>query len=316
MRHPVYILAAAVFLAAAGCAVTTAYKNDDAAPGMDAVAIEGVPAFKQAQNQCGPAALASVLVWSGIDVHPSDLSEKVYDPGENGTLQISLVAAARRHGRVAYEIDGMDELRTELTAGNPVLVLMNQGLSWWPVYHYAVVSGLDPLNNHVVLAAGKAYKETMRQSHFRRMWDRGDNWGVVVVCPETLPATATEARWLDAVYGLELAGRHEAALDGYSTGLAAWPESLGAMMGKANALYALDRLSAAGDVLARAAEAHPDAGPVFNNLARVKLDQEELSAAVDAAVRAVEIGGPHKDAYMKTLESVHEAMALDPSATP
>ncbi len=316
MRHPGYILAAVVLFAAAGCAGTAAYKTDIALHDMEAVAIEGVPAFKQAHNQCGPAALASVLVWSGIDVRPADLAEKVYDPGVNGTLQISLVAAARRHGRVAYEIDGMDELRAEFMASNPVLVLMNQGLSWWPAYHYAVVCGLDPANNHAILAAGKAHKEKMRLSHFRRMWDRGDNWGLVVVCPETLPATATEARWLDAVYGLERAGRHEAALNGYSTGLAAWPESLGAMMGKANALYALDRLSAAGDVLARAAEAHPDSGPVFNNLARVKLEQGELGPAVDAAVRAVEIGGPHKAAYIKTLESVHEAMVFDPPRPP
>jgi tetratricopeptide (TPR) repeat protein len=307
MRRLQIYLAALICLSAAGCAGTP-FNTHDMAPGRDVIEIEGVPAFKQAENQCGPAALASILVWSGVDVTPSDLSEKVYDPESKGSLQISLVAAARRHGRVAYEINGMDALLSELAAGNPVLVLVNQGALWWPFYHYAVVCGYDPVNMQVILAAGDAHKERMRISQFQQIWKRADAWGLLVLRAEALPATADEAKWIESVYGLELAGRHEAALSGYSAALRQWPEALGAMMGRANTQYALGMLESAGETLMRAAAMYPDSGPVFNNLAHVMLEMGEYDAALEAAVRAMDIGGPHMSAYLRTFENVRSVM--------
>ncbi|MGW8313838.1 MAG: C39 family peptidase, partial [Desulfuromonadales bacterium] len=63
--------------------------------------IDDVPFFAQEEFQCGPASLAMVLNWSGIDTQPSDLTPEVYSPGRKGSLQASLIGSARRHGRVA-----------------------------------------------------------------------------------------------------------------------------------------------------------------------------------------------------------------------
>jgi tetratricopeptide (TPR) repeat protein len=307
MKRLQIFLAAVICLLSAGCAGTP-FTAHDMTPNRDVIEVEGVPAFKQAENQCGPAALASMLVWSGVDVTPSDLSEKVYDPESKGSLQISLIAAARRHGRVAYEINGMDALLSELSAGNPVLVLVNQGALWWPFYHYAVVCGYDPVDMQVILAAGNEHRERMRSSRFQQIWNRADAWGLLVLPPQTLPATADETKWIEAVYGLELVGRHEEALSGYSAALEQWPHALGAMMGRANTLYALGRLESAGETLMQAAAMHPDSGPVFNNLAHVMLEMGQFDAALEAAARAVDIGGPHMPAYLRTFENVRSAM--------
>jgi hypothetical protein len=58
-----------------------------------------------------------------------------------------MIGAARRHGRLAYLITGPDSMFEEVAAGHPVIVLQNLGLSWYPVWHYAVVVGYDQLGS-------------------------------------------------------------------------------------------------------------------------------------------------------------------------
>lgn len=304
------VLAAALLVVLAGCAGRTCYRVPDENVGPDAVHIPGVVAFEQEDDRCGPAALASMLTWSGLDIRPSDLEEMTWDPGAAGSLQASLVAAARRHGRIAYEIQGMERLEEELRVGFPALVLLNQGLSWWPAYHYAVVASLDPKNGFVVLASGEPCLEQIPFSLFRRMWDRADNWALLVIDPVSgrLPASVSPDRWVEAVYGLERAQQHEAARAGYAEALKRWPDQPGALMGKANTLYALGKVCAAADVLALAASVHPESAPILNNLAHVRLAMGNPEAALEAAERAVAIGGAHADAYRETRKKVRAAL--------
>jgi hypothetical protein len=49
--------------------------------------IASVPFFPQDEYQCGPAALAMVLAWSGLNVEPAELTEKVYTASLKGSLQ-------------------------------------------------------------------------------------------------------------------------------------------------------------------------------------------------------------------------------------
>jgi len=310
MRRFFPVLAAAFLIVSAGCAGRACYRVPDEAVGPDAVHVPGVVAFGQEDGRCGPAALASMLTWSGLDIRPSDLEAMTWDPDAGGSLQASLVAAARRHGRIAYEIHGIKRLEEELAAGFPVLVLLNQGLSWWPAYHYAVVASLDTKNGFVVLASGEPCLEQFPFSLFRRMWDRADNWGLLVIDPASgrLPASVSPDRWVEAVYGMERAQQHEAARAGYAEALKRWPEHPGALMGKANTLYALGKVCAAADTLAFAASVHPESAPILNNLAHVRLLMGNPSAALEAADRAVAIGGAHADAYRETRKKIRAAL--------
>ena len=89
-----------------------------------------VPFFPQEEYQCGPAALATVLSASGSRVAPEDLVAQVYLPERKGSLQVEMLAAARRHGRVSYQLaPRLEDLLRELAAGNPVIVLQNLGVS-------------------------------------------------------------------------------------------------------------------------------------------------------------------------------------------
>ncbi|MCF8110982.1 MAG: PA2778 family cysteine peptidase [Desulfobacteraceae bacterium] len=305
------LLAVFLVLAVAGCAGTRCYIPTEGSTGRDVIHLDGVRVFEQDKYRCGPAAMASMLAFSGVELLPRDLEQTVYDPESRGSLQVSLVAAARRNGRIAYEIKGKDILLESLCAGFPVLVLLNKGFSWWPVYHYSVVTGFDRKEGFFIIAGGTACEEMVPGSLFMRMWRRADFWGLLVLAPDDIPPAADPDKWIKAVYGLERMGAYEAALSGYKAALEKWPDAAGAMMGKANTLYAMGKTEEAAGVLERAAKIYPESGPVLNNLAHVKLELGELEKAFDAAVRAVKTGGPNADTYRQTLQSVKKAMNED-----
>lgn len=287
-----------------GCAPHTLHTQPDWESRPESIKIRNVPAFAQNTHQCGATALASMLCWSGIQTSPEELAPQVYDPKRKGTLQNSLLSAARRQGRVGFQIHGPHVLPKELQAGHPVLVLLNQGLTWWPVWHYAVVCGYEGPNQKIIMAGGKPSKEEISWSKFHRMWLRADEWGLLVLPPDELPATASAPEWLRAVHGLELAGKYEQALTGYAAALQRWPFELAAMMGMANSLYALGRLEEAESTLRQAVKIHPDAGPAFNNLAQVLLEQGKIQAAQQAINTALQLGGPYTESFQETRTAI------------
>lgn len=289
-----------------GCAaLQPASDLEQAAPGRPArVELHGVPFYPQTAYQCGPAALAMALEWSGVRVNPAVLAPQVYSPARKGSLQVSLISAARRQGRIAYTITGMDQLLTEVAAGHPVIVLQNLGLSWYQVWHYAVVIGYDLPRNRIILHTGTTPRAFMSLGVFERTWARGGDWGLLVLPPDQVPVTAGKIRYLRAVLGLERARQWRAALTGYETALSHWPDSLVALMGIGNSRYALGDLAGAQTAFQAAIRAHPDAAAAYNNLAQVLADQGRYRQAVTAARRAVALGGPLLSVSQKTLKDI------------
>jgi len=52
------------------------------------VELKAVPFFPQAEYQCGPAALATLLVSSGVSTTPEALVPQVYLPARKGSLRL------------------------------------------------------------------------------------------------------------------------------------------------------------------------------------------------------------------------------------
>jgi hypothetical protein len=288
-----------------GCAVL---QRGDWPQGLEGVPaqreITSVPFHPQDEYQCGPAALAMALAWSGLSVQPSELTEKVYTASLQGSLQPAMIAGARRSGRLAYVISGTDALIREVAAGHPVIVLQNLGLSWAPRWHYAVVIGYDIPADAVLLHTGPNPRERTAMRVFQNTWARSGSWGLLVLPPGSLPATAGEAGAVEAALGLEKARQPAAAAESYRAVLARWPQSLPAMMGLGNSRYALGDLENSELAFRRAAETHPQSGAAFNNLAHVLLAQGRRAEALAAARRAVSLGGPQLELFRKTLEEV------------
>ena len=204
------------------------------------VELTAVPFFPQEAYQCGPAALATVLNGSGLNVTPEELTPQVYLPERQGSLQFELLAAARRHGRVPYVLrPQLEAITTEIASGNPVLVLQNLGISAVPFWHYAVVVGFDLARAEVVLRSGREHRHVTSLRTFEHTWRRGDYWAVVVLPPGELPQTAEELPYLQSVLALEKLKRWQDTATAYGNALTRWPKSLGAHMGLGNSRYAL-----------------------------------------------------------------------------
>ncbi len=273
--------------------------------------LEDVPFYPQEAYQCGPAAMAMALSWTGLPLFPAELADQVYTPARKGSLQPAMVATARRHGRIAFEISGMRSLLGEVAGGHPVIVLQNLGLSWYPVWHYALVIGYDADQQRVFLHSGTTANRPMAVSVFHRTWKRSDSWGLVVLPPTRLPATADEAQFVTAVAGLEKARQWHAAAVGYETALSRWPQSLPAAIGLGNSYYAVGNLVSAEAAFRNAARCHPNSGAAFNNLAQVLFEQGKFGDALGAAHTAVALGGPLKPTFQKTLEEIEQVRSTN-----
>jgi tetratricopeptide (TPR) repeat protein len=249
-------------------------------------AVESVPFFAQADYYCGPAALAMTLAWSGLNVTQDDLVPIVYTPGRQGTLQTDILAGARRFGRLAVPVDTMPALLEELAAGHPVVVLQNLGLGILPQWHYAVVTGYDIDRATFLLHSGLTADLEMSLDTFARTWARGDNWGLVVLPPDLLPATADERSVVEAAAALERTGEPHAAEVAYGTILTRWPESLPAWIGLGNAAYAGGDTTRAAAAFRRATAAHPTSTAAWQNLAYVLAELGEAEQAAAATERA------------------------------
>lgn len=245
------------------------------------------PFFPQTELQCGPAVLASLLSAAGRSETPETLSPELFVPGRGGTLQVELLAAARRHDAIGTQLPpSLQAVLTEVAAGHPVGVMQNLGLSFAPVWHFAVVVGFDLDTQDVILHSGQARDQRMSLQTFERTWARSERWAFVVLPPDTLPATATQAAVREGRLGFARTAPPARAATAWRAAAERWPDDVVLGMGLGNSLMQASQPRAAAEAFARLAEA-TDHAAAWNNLASVRLQLGERDAAREAARRAV-----------------------------
>lgn len=249
-----------------------------------------VPFFPQEGYQCGPAALATVLAYTGVDVTPEPLVDQVFLPARQGSLQIEMLAAPRRYGRVSMKLEPRypDMLR-EVAAGNPVIVLQDVG-PLFTQWHYAVINGFDYPSGTLYLRSGTRARQEMPFTAFEREWMKSRYWAMVVTPPDRIPVTATEERWMAAVLAMAPSSP-EAATIAYTTALERWPDNLPAAVGLANQHHARGAHAQAVSVLRAAQRRHPQSVIVINNLAQALSDLGRHAEAL-AQIRRADPDGP------------------------
>jgi tetratricopeptide (TPR) repeat protein len=299
-----------ILFIATGCATQTSRILQTAPALPHPIELADTPFFPQEQYQCGPAALATVLNTTGLVLAPEDLAPQVYLPERQGSLQLELLAAARRHGRVPYVLrPQLESVFAEVVAGHPVLVLQNLGLAWLPRWHYAVVIGFDLPHNEIILRSGRTARHIIAIDTFEHTWKRADYWAVVVTAPEQLPETAEETPYLQSVIALERLQRWDQTAKAYTAALKRWPKNQTAQLGLGNSRHALGDLAGAEAAFRRATRDHPDSAAAFNNLAQTLAERGRLCEAETMAKRAVALGGPLAETAQQTLEAIRARIA-------
>ena len=257
--------------------------------------LTATPFFPQEVNQCGPAALATALAASGVAVTPDELSPELFLPGRKGSLQAEVIATARRHGRVPYPLppDLADVLGT-VADGTPVLFLQNQALSWYPIWHYAVIVGYDAQDNVVIMRSGTDERRIMKMRPFERSWRLGGYWALAVVDPASPPPRARMLDWLQAASAFEELKQPDPAAKADLAATQRWPDQALPWQLLGNARYAQHDLAGAEQALRRAQQVQPSAA-TLNNLASVQLERGCPRSARATLEQAGALGGSDEE---------------------
>jgi hypothetical protein len=275
--------AAAALLALALAACAGAPQRAPGAPGH--LELAAVPFFPQDRYQCGPAALATLLGASGAPVEPAELVPEVYLPARRGSLQLELLAAARRHGRLAYPLaPDRRALDAELAAGRPVLVLQNFGTARHAAWHFAVVVGYGP--GYLLLRSGLTERLKLNESRFDGTWSRAGRWAFVALRPGELPASAEAPAYIDAASAFEAVAEPAAAGAAYAAATQRWPAEPAAWLGLGNARERARDPGGAEAAYRAALEAAPGYAAARNNLADLLARRGCLAAARREILRA------------------------------
>jgi hypothetical protein len=300
------VLLAAVALLA-GCATPQTRMLTAERPAVSHAELVEVPFFPQQEYQCGPAALATVMVVAGKPVTPEELAPQVFLPQRQGSLQVEMMAAPRRHGLVSLPLaPQLGDVLAEVAAGNPVVVLQNLALDWYPMWHYAVVVGYDLDRETIILRSGEERRLELPLATFERTWARGKHWAMLALPPHKLSQTVAPEAHVRAVVALEKAGFADAARSAYHTVLGKSPDNLTALLGAGNTAHALGDLAGSERAFRLAAERHPDSDAALNNLAQVLADQGKLGEAEAVAQRALALRGPNGVVAAQTLREIQD----------
>jgi len=265
------LLLSGCLLILSSCASTPqsdAIRTNELSSLPSAIELTDTPFYPQTEYQCGPAALATVLQAHHIQATPETLSSQVYIPERQGSLQIEIIVAARRHKMLPYPLaPQMTAIFAEIAAGNPVLVLQNLSFEWYPKWHYAVVVGYDYDNQEVILRSGTTKRWVTPFKVFERTWQRADFWALVIVPVGEIPETAKPLRYLKTAYTFEETGNNELSRKAYQSASERWPDIAITWITLGNMEYKNHNWSEAVNAFKTALTIEPDVITSWNNLA-------------------------------------------------
>jgi len=147
------------------------------------VTIEEVPFFPQLDYQCGPASLAGVLSYYGVNVEPDEIAESIYRENIRGTVSLDMVLYARERGFAATWLNGNpDDIIEAVDRGKPVIVMIDRGFSLAKVYHYMVITGYS--FNGVIANTGTTPQKLISWETFMSQWEKTRNWTLLITPKE------------------------------------------------------------------------------------------------------------------------------------
>jgi ABC-type bacteriocin/lantibiotic exporter with double-glycine peptidase domain len=139
--------------------------------------IAGVPFYRQGEDSCGPAALASVASFWGQQVNVEQIKARVYLPELRGTLPMDMERFMREAGfRTSSSSGTLDDLKARIRKNVPVICLLDLGFSLYRRPHYVTVIGFDDVNRALIVHDGLAENKVIAYEKFLKEWGRAGNW--------------------------------------------------------------------------------------------------------------------------------------------
>jgi ABC-type bacteriocin/lantibiotic exporter with double-glycine peptidase domain len=141
--------------------------------------IESVPFYPQDTYQCGPASLAGVLNYWGVLITADDIAKEILSESAKGTLTIDIVLYAQMKGFNATQYKGdMDDLKKNIDANYPIIVLVDYGFSLYQANHFMVAVGY---NKHgVIVNSGRNKNKFISEKDFMKAWEKTKFWTLLI----------------------------------------------------------------------------------------------------------------------------------------
>ena len=141
--------------------------------------LEKVPFYPQQKYQCGPASLAGVLSYWGVDISPEEIATEIYSKSARGTLDVDMILYAERKGLRALHYEGsLEDIRSHIDSGYPLIVLVDDGFWVYEQNHFMVVVGYD--ENGVIANSGKDRLKSIPLNGFLKSWEKTEFWTLLV----------------------------------------------------------------------------------------------------------------------------------------
>lgn len=312
MRRTGVFLAAMLSLLLSACMTTQALDLRTQPPAS--VELSDVPFYAQRDFHCGPATLAMVMTYLGRPATPDELAPDLYLPGRQGTLTDELVAQARVRGFIPERLPPtLRALADAVQAGSPVIVLQNNGLSWYPIWHYAVLIGVDAARGEVVLRSGEQRRLVMSWSVLERTWARGDHWAIrLLPVAGEWPASAAEPEITRQLLAMARPAPGQART-GLQQAVRRWPQGLPLWLALSEVSERLEGAGAGEKVLREGLAALPEQPWLLNNLADLLRRQGRAREALPLAQRA--LAQSDRSEIRDTLQAIEQDLAA-PRHTP
>jgi ABC-type bacteriocin/lantibiotic exporter with double-glycine peptidase domain len=152
-------------------------------PPSDARIIENVPFYAQSKNQCGPASLASVLNYYGVAVTPDEIAAEIFSKSAKGTLNLDMLIYPGKKGLNAAQYSGsIEDIRTNINAGKPLIVLVDYGFSFYTQHHFMVVIGYT--DSGFVVNSDVFQRQFVALEKFTAAWQKANNWTLLISKPD------------------------------------------------------------------------------------------------------------------------------------
>jgi len=141
--------------------------------------IRGVPFYSQEAHQCGPASLAEVLNYWGVDVLPQDIAKEIYSKSAGGTLGMDMALYAKKVSlKVSQYRGSLDDLKLHIDSGCPMIVLVDYGFWIFQRNHFMVIIGYDESN--MIANSGKNQLKLIPVQSFSGAWEKAAFWSLLI----------------------------------------------------------------------------------------------------------------------------------------
>jgi len=145
--------------------------------------IHDVPFIPQKELYCGPASLATVLNFYGVKTTQEEIGKEIYLPKLRGTLNIDLLTLAKQKGAQArYYSGSLDDIKINITKNRPLILLLNLGYEFYPVYHYMVVIGFHEENGFIIAHSGIERDKAFSYKELLNAWGK-TSFGTLLITP-------------------------------------------------------------------------------------------------------------------------------------